>query len=1255
MAFLPIGPDFVFAPRDPNFKRLSLRNENGAEGLVQRIGIDQTDPNRIYIVVRPSSGGTSVHRTDDGGSSWTSLFDTVMLNDPASTQATCVAVNPLDSNYVFVGCDQPFIWTSNDAGTSWTKRNVGTGDIRRILVDPRTAANPATAVALAASAQGLYRSIDGGVTWTQVLAGNVTDIAASFAADEAYYASVWQVGLFHATSPTGTWTNLSTQSIGLPLRDNTNNFDLFAIDLCRTAPHRAYVWMAKSGKTMGLFTSISPTTAWTAIVSASIPEPGQGLYSFGLAVAPNSPGDGANDVLFFTSVHLHRSVDAGKHWTSAFANALHDDQHCVAFAPDPSPMGVVPDTYVGCDGGIGFSDRYADPAYAFDMPDERDAGDTYQPSGVIQNLGHGLQNTAILWYASDPEVGALSYVACQDTCLAAGAGALGWRSLDIADGYGLAVSRGYNGMKAWYYFAVPNYIKLCTDNGEFQNPIADCRVAGDLLVPVSNMTVGLDQKALAGVWIRDDAGNKLTAPVTVTGVQAATPALMTNIIPGVVVFVDDGSAGNAENVKVTATTMTTFTANFTMKHAAGAGVVLQRYPLVRLDQDGNGTRVSQDFGPAQIMLVAADPVQANVLYLATNDQKLWMTTAGATAGPTTIWSEISNGKPAGLEMRSIAFDPAGNPYVLLARSVTVGAGEFMTTTPLFQISGGAWVPQSVANLPSPDYGKMVFDPVKQGRFYALAGNRVYQVTNGMNGWQWVDISDGLPGSWIYDLWVGNIGSQAKPRVLLRAAATARGVFESDVTEGAVDPPVFLYVRANLLDQRRLDECPNGVPNPYEPQNPAAGIYHYQSVDVKVDARNAAGYFQTDPEDPLPLSHVAFDQLRDGSRNLPQQNSALVHVQVHNRARKAADNVRVWALYANASAGVPSLAKSASNLNKFPFWNQFQVNGKILPSLPADSPWKAIGSPLTLSGITADHPQVGSWNWTIPALPNGSLGHYCIAVFVHSSSSLLSDASLDMDDLALRRSQIGLKNVHIGPALPPAGSGGGVGTGASGASSASPEAASMREYVEFHNPTSVNRRVALMFDLRALPRQLSVSVRLSRLVTARPLAESIRGAARRRFEIARFAGDLLDCVRDLRRRPFYRWLWAVCMCLFRRGRRTPIPFDRAVYDAEPGTSVVVDGVDLAPFSAVAAELVIRNTGSLPPGSEHLFQVQQELAGGVVGGSEYRIRIAGRRPALKYMPPTVTETNLPNFPLWARDIAHDEQVFRHREPGLGEQAD
>ena len=139
------------------------------------------------------------------GASWVAAFDQIMSSDPSSTQATFVAVNPANSNYVLVGCDQPFIWSSTDAGATWTRTAIGTGgDVRRILFDPRTAANPATTVVLAATPQGVFRSSDGGASWTSVLAADVTDLAASFAAPEAYYASVWRTGLFFATNPTGT-------------------------------------------------------------------------------------------------------------------------------------------------------------------------------------------------------------------------------------------------------------------------------------------------------------------------------------------------------------------------------------------------------------------------------------------------------------------------------------------------------------------------------------------------------------------------------------------------------------------------------------------------------------------------------------------------------------------------------------------------------------------------------------------------------------------------------------------------------------------------------------------------------------------------------------------------------------------------------------------------------------------------------------------------------------------------------------------
>jgi hypothetical protein len=73
--WFPLGPDCVFAPRDVNFKRLSRRDEQGRQGLVNGIAVDPTDASTIYTTEAPTSGGNSGFRTDTmaspGCRSWT--------------------------------------------------------------------------------------------------------------------------------------------------------------------------------------------------------------------------------------------------------------------------------------------------------------------------------------------------------------------------------------------------------------------------------------------------------------------------------------------------------------------------------------------------------------------------------------------------------------------------------------------------------------------------------------------------------------------------------------------------------------------------------------------------------------------------------------------------------------------------------------------------------------------------------------------------------------------------------------------------------------------------------------------------------------------------------------------------------------------------------------------------------------------------------------------------------------------------------
>ena len=155
---------------------------------------------------------------------------------------------------------------------------------------------------------------------------------------------------------------------------------------------------------------------------------------------------------------------------------------------------------------------------------------------------------------------------------------------------------------------------------------------------------------------------------------------------------------------------------------------------------------------------------------------------------------------------------------------------------------------------------------------------------------------------------------------------------------------------------------------------------------------------------------------DNSQNLPGSDQAWVHVQVHNRSNTPANAVSVWAIYSNAGAGLQGLNVSPSLGNDFNFWSQFTVTGQIIPNLPADSPWKSVGSPIQLTGISAASPQVASFRWTVPTLGSGDPGHYCIAAFIHSAASPINGTSMDVDDLAPTNRQVGQKNLHIGRAL-----------------------------------------------------------------------------------------------------------------------------------------------------------------------------------------------------------------------------------------------
>jgi hypothetical protein len=1247
MTWYPYGPNFVIRPRDVNFKRLSRRNEVGQQSLVSSITLDPTDPATIYIVTRPSSGGVASFRTRDDGETWTPITDDLQRSD-SQVDPTTFAVHPSQPQVLYMGTGgKQAVYVSNDRGATWSPARIVGGYVRALIIDPRTAVNPTTTVLLAATDTGVYRSPDGGTTWTPVLPGDVWTLVCDMPATgtDHYYAGVTRSGVFHATTPTGTWTNLNGLGIGLPTHVSAppaENFTGILLGICPRNPARLYaltVGTNASGTvvTTGLYTTGAPTAAWTSVAMTSPPQPAYGYYDLAFAVAPNSPGDGNNDVLFFGSLGVSRSTTSGLTWAGD-AVGFHADVHFFEFFP-PQQSSVwtsaaggttVPVTYMGCDGGLAVSDGIAGPTVdTSNAPPDWDQGLAYTDTWAWQNYNHGLPSVACYQFASDPGIAALGYLACQDTGLAAGSGGAVWRSLSDADHNSIAAARGAGAMHVWtnngwwnlWSLFVISAFKDKGDYGPSAAVFATLGAGGSTMQANSPFAVGTDGKCLAGVTVRD-SDRALNTAVSAPGTVTVTPASMAGIQPGTAIEVEPGVAAGDEMVTVTAVTATTFTATFAKVHAIGALLRLQRSVVARIDGDGLGTQISQDFGRngRVVSIVAPSPGDPNTVYCATNDGRIWSTNAATTASSATVWTEISAARPAGVAVSSLAVDAANQLFALLYWPATASG----ITTPLFQVSTGTWSPISSLNLPPGPFGKLVADPIFPATVYASSRTQVYRPTPAELGWDWVDISENLPGGPIYDLWCGNIGSATTPTILLRAAIPTRGVFERNVTPGA-GTPIGLYVRDNLADQGWLNPSPDGIPNPFDPGNPGSVLFHYMCADIRIDARQSgtagiASFYQTDPEASTPpISPVRQESLKDNSSNLPQADSAMVHVQVHNRSLIAAPVVRVWAIYASAAAGVPALSASASAGNAFAFWSQFTVTGQIIPNLPADSPWKSVGPPQTLTNVDASHPQVGSWQWTVPMLPSGDPGHYCMVVFVHSATSPISETRMNVDEITPVNPQIGQKNLHIGAPLPPSpgptpGPGG---RGWPGDPGSHRPAGVNEEYTEFHNPTAQARQIDVVLDLRGLPPPVRAALRLSRVDSVKPLSQAITGVSgSHKFRPAPDDGGLCWLIRSLA--LFLCRLGNLIRALLGRSlrpcRETGDNYSqlaKTVYEAQPSTRVQVQGILLPPFASGSLLVRLHNSGQLEAGREYPFHVQQLVAGQVAGGSQFIVRVDGVR--------------------------------------------
>jgi photosystem II stability/assembly factor-like uncharacterized protein len=347
---------------------------------VGAVGVPQ-QPNVFYIGV--NNGG--VWKTTDYGRTWFPIFD-----DQPTGSVGDIVVAPSNPNVIYVGSGEGLqrpdlsvgdgIYKSTDAGKTWT--HLGLKDVQQVgglAIDP-TNENRLFVAALghpygANSERGVYRTLDGGITWEKVLYKDENTGAVQVTIDlqnpNVVYADMWagrqgpwengswngsESGLYKSTDGGTTWKKLTN---GLP----TTKQGLGRIGFC-IAPSNANRLYATvdAGEQGGIYRSDDAGESWKRIQTDN--RYWERASDFAeVKVDPKNA-----DIVYSANVVTWKSVDGGATWSVFRGAPGGDDYHRIWINPnDPNIILIASDqgAIITVNGGETFSSWYNQPTAQF--------------------------------------------------------------------------------------------------------------------------------------------------------------------------------------------------------------------------------------------------------------------------------------------------------------------------------------------------------------------------------------------------------------------------------------------------------------------------------------------------------------------------------------------------------------------------------------------------------------------------------------------------------------------------------------------------------------------------------------------------------------------------------------------------------------------------------------------------------------------------------------------------------------------------
>jgi photosystem II stability/assembly factor-like uncharacterized protein len=328
---------------------------------------------RLTVYIGAASGG--VWKSVNGGTTYKPVFD-----KQAVQSIGAITIDPKNPKVVWVGTGE--VWTRNsvsigdgiyksmDGGDNWTNMGLRQSErIAKILVDPGESNTVYVCVQgklwSDSDERGVYKTTDGGRTWTQVLRGaNASTGCSMMSMDpqnpQTLFAGMWDFrrrgwtfrsggegpeapsasGLFKSTDGGATWTELDAHSAaGLPAKP----WGRVAVTVAPSKPNVVYAFIEAVPPLNALYRSEDGGRTWAARdrSQAMIWRP---FYFANLIVDPAN-----ENRIYKPDLGLIVSNDGGASF-SGISGGAHGDFHDVWIDPSNTDHLIV-----GDDGGVWYS------------------------------------------------------------------------------------------------------------------------------------------------------------------------------------------------------------------------------------------------------------------------------------------------------------------------------------------------------------------------------------------------------------------------------------------------------------------------------------------------------------------------------------------------------------------------------------------------------------------------------------------------------------------------------------------------------------------------------------------------------------------------------------------------------------------------------------------------------------------------------------------------------------------------------------